>query len=72
MTQERFALAAARLAHFASALLGWRPDEFWHATPAEMAVAISPPGEADNAPDRALVEALMERFPDQERQMRNG
>ena len=29
---------AVELAGPASALLGWRPDEFWDATPAELAL----------------------------------
>jgi len=33
----RFADAAARLAGQAGALAGWRPDEFWRATPCELA-----------------------------------
>lgn len=57
--------AAARLAHAASMLLGWRPDEYWNATPAELALAITPPGEANEGPPRADIEALMARFPDQ-------
>ena len=32
--------SAARLAGLAGALLGWRPDEFWRATPAELAVVL--------------------------------
>ena len=32
-----FAEGAARLAGIAGALLGWRPDEFWRATPCELA-----------------------------------
>ena len=33
----RFADGAGRLAGLAGWLLGWRPDEFWRATPAELA-----------------------------------
>lgn len=32
-----FAEQAARLAGIAGALLGWRSDEFWQATPRELA-----------------------------------
>jgi uncharacterized phage protein (TIGR02216 family) len=35
-----FSAGAARLAGLAGALLGWRPDEFWNATPAELAAVI--------------------------------
>ncbi len=31
-----FAAAAGRLAGVAGWLLGWRPEEFWRATPAEL------------------------------------
>jgi len=58
---------AARLAGLAGAILGWRPAEFWTATPAELATII----DALNArepqitpPDRADINALMEMFPD--------
>ncbi|MEJ7933392.1 phage tail assembly chaperone [Sphingobium sp. AN558] len=33
---KRFAEDAARLAGVAGWLLGWRPHEFWRATPAEL------------------------------------
>jgi uncharacterized phage protein (TIGR02216 family) len=36
----RFADGAARLAGVAGWLLGWRPDEFWRATPAELAAVL--------------------------------
>jgi uncharacterized phage protein (TIGR02216 family) len=37
----RFAQGAARLAGVAGWLLGWRPDEFWRATPAELAAVLA-------------------------------
>jgi hypothetical protein len=57
--------SAARLAGLACAALGWRPDEFWRATPMELATVLSaltsdvPP--AAGADDLAR---LMEMFPD--------
>ena len=69
---ERFAAGAARLGHLASALLGWRPNEFWDSTPAELALAIAPPGEADGGLDRETIETLMKIFPDEESDRRNG
>lgn len=60
-----FVAAASRLAGLAGALLGWRPREFWNATPAELAAilsAMSPP--ANEAADQALVARLKEQFPD--------
>ena len=60
-----FSEAAARLAGVAGALLGWRPDEFWSATPAELAAVVGAmageAGEAMAPPDLAR---LMEMFPD--------
>lgn len=61
-----FSEAAARLAGLAGALLGWRPDEFWRATPAELAavlVALSGgPGAAPITTEELA--RLKERFPD--------
>jgi hypothetical protein len=38
-----FGAQALRLSGHAARLLGWRPDEFWHATPAELAAALGEP-----------------------------
>jgi hypothetical protein len=60
-----FAENAARIAGFAGALLGWRPDEFWRATPAELAgvvAALSPATEP--AANAATLTRLKELFPD--------
>jgi uncharacterized phage protein (TIGR02216 family) len=46
-------------------LLGWRPDEFWNATPAELELALHVPGAAADAPDQAMIEELRRRFPDE-------
>lgn len=59
----RFGESATRLAGAAAACLGWRPDEFWSATPAELAAALQVPGE-DEPPDRAIIDELRRRFPD--------
>lgn len=59
-----FSEAAGRLAGFAAALLGWRPDEFWTATPAELAAvltAMMPEGETASSDD---LQRLREMFPD--------
>jgi hypothetical protein len=59
-----FSEAAARLAGLAGALLGWRPDEFWKATPAELAAvfgAMAPDEASASADDLAR---LKEMFPD--------
>ena len=60
-----FSDGAARLAGLAGAVLGWRPEEFWRATPAELATVLSmlvgerPTMAADD------LGRLMEQFPDQ-------
>ncbi len=62
-----FGVAARRLAGAAATMLGWSPDTFWNATPAELCDALMPPGEAGEPPSRATIDALMTRFPDQRR-----
>lgn len=61
----RFSESAGRLAGIAGALLGWRPDEFWRATPAELAAVLEAlvPAAAE-APDRDELARLMAMFPD--------
>ncbi len=62
---ERFSESAARLAGLAGALLGWRPDDFWRATPAELGAVLGAiAGEDSDAASRSDLERLMERFPD--------
>ena len=66
--EPRFADGAARLAGMAGALLGWRPDEFWRATPAELGSvfkAMLP--SAETGPSAAEVERLRLLFPDEEK-----
>lgn len=60
-----FSEAAARLAGLAAALLGWRPDEFWRATPAELAAVLRAlAGEEAAGASRGDLARLMEMFPD--------
>jgi uncharacterized phage protein (TIGR02216 family) len=62
---ERFSESAERLAGLAGALLGWRPDDFWRATPAELGAVIEAMAGPEAAPAmRADLARLMERFPD--------
>ncbi len=60
-----FAEAAGRLAGFAGAVLGWRPDEFWRATPAELATIVRAiAGDASEPADAGTIARLKEVFPD--------
>ena len=60
-----FAEAAVRLAGLAGALLGWRPDEFWNSTPAELAAVLNALGGEDAEPASGPdLRRLMEMFPD--------
>ena len=46
-----FFKAAARLAGVAGWLLGWRPDEFWRATPAELEAVLRAAKGEEEPPD---------------------
>lgn len=60
-----FAVAAGRAAGLAGLLLGWRPAEFWDATPAELAAVLAA---ADQGGERPAggddLARLKEMFPD--------
>ncbi|PAX07008.1 phage tail assembly chaperone [Sphingomonas lenta] len=71
MSEGAFAPAAVRLAGLAGALLGWSPEAFWRATPAELgavvrALARNGAEEAEDAapPDARLIARMREEFPD--------
>jgi hypothetical protein len=55
---------AARLAAWAAARLGWRPADFWAATPAELRAALGLDLPVADPADRRLTARLMEQFPD--------
>ncbi len=55
------ALLAARVA---AALLGWRPDDFWAATPADLRNALGVEQAGDDPADASQLALLMEAFPD--------
>ncbi|MEN9683372.1 MAG: hypothetical protein RLZZ427_1123 [Pseudomonadota bacterium] len=57
---RQFGPGANRLAGLAARLLGWRPAEFWHATPAELAAVLAPEVDAASPLDRAELNRLME------------
>lgn len=60
-----FADAACRLAGQTARLLGWRPAEFWDATPAELHMVLRAfAGQDADVADHAQLCALMEQFPD--------
>lgn len=58
---EAFGAGALRLSGLAARLLGWRPEEFWSATPAELAATLSPLDPDARPMGRADLSRLMER-----------
>lgn len=60
-----FAANARRLAGYAGAVLHWRPDDFWAATPDELAAIFEAlAGDAPVPGGAAEIARLMEVFPD--------
>lgn len=60
-----FSAAAHRLSGLAGAMLGWRPDEFWGATPAELATVLAAmAGDVATPVLSGELRRLMEMFPD--------
>jgi hypothetical protein len=59
-----FAECAARLAGLAARALGWRPHEFWAATPAELALSLGGSEPAEAGPTRAQLLTMIERESD--------
>ena len=60
--ERGFGAQALTLAGVAARLLAWRPDEFWRATPAELASALHDEMVEPVAGDE--LGRLMEQFPD--------
>lgn len=56
-----FAETARRLSGVAARGLGWRPGEFWAATPAELAAVFEQPVGEPVPLSRGELDALMER-----------
>lgn len=48
----------------AASRLGWRPDEFWRCTPAELASSLQVQEAAVDPVAMELLEELRQRFPD--------
>ena len=62
---ERFADGVPRLAALSAQTLGWRPAEFWLATPAELAMSFADPSARAERPlSRTEFEHMMERESD--------
>jgi hypothetical protein len=66
MADGRLGRAAIALAGLMARVAGWRPDEFWAATPADVRAVLAGWVEADGDPpvDGTALAAMMERFPD--------
>jgi Phage tail assembly chaperone protein, TAC len=60
----RFGPGALRLSGLAAQLLGWRPAEFWAATPAELAATLAPAAPQTGPLTRADLNCLMEHDDD--------
>jgi hypothetical protein len=59
-----FRIEAIQLAGQTALLLGWRPDDFWNATPAELAAILKAFSPEIDAAGGATLAQLMELFPD--------
>lgn len=65
---DTFAPAALALCGLAARALGWRPGEFWAATPAELAACLGEPAAPVATPlGRPELARLMEGDPDGQR-----
>jgi len=59
---EQFGATALALGGVAARELGWRPDDFWRATPTELLTALAPaPGDAPATLDRTTLQRMMEQ-----------
>ncbi len=58
---RHFAPRAVRLAALAARALGWRPEDFWQATPAELALSLGQEGEGEAPPSRADILRMIEQ-----------
>lgn len=66
MADDRLGPAAIKLAGVMARVAGWRPDEYWAATPADVRAVLAGwvEVEADASFDGPALAAMMERFPD--------
>ena len=58
---SQFGQAASTLAGIAARALGWRPDEFWNATPADLVLALSDPQSSTETITRNELNHLLEQ-----------
>ena len=56
-----FGAGALRLCGVAARMFGWRPDEFWRSTPAELAATLAPYESGAQPFGRDDLNRLMER-----------
>lgn len=61
---ERLGPVAVTLAGVMARAFGWRPDEFWSATPADVAAVLGADQPEGAGFGRATLAAMMEAFPD--------
>lgn len=59
--KNRFAGQATKLAGIAARHLGWRPDDFWNVTPADLMLALCPPDEDAAMLSRDDLNTMLER-----------
>ena len=59
-----FVELAVRTAGQTTLLLGWLPDDFWNATPAELATILAALSPRGDAADGTTLTQLMKAFPD--------
>ena len=59
-----FCDCANQLGGKTAVLLGWKPDDFWNATPAELAAILTAFSPDAEIADSAILTQLMGRFPD--------
>jgi hypothetical protein len=68
-----FSDVARILAGQTALLLGWRPDDYWNSTPAELLTILNAtPRPAEGAADSSRLSALMQQFPDAPTEVTNG
>jgi hypothetical protein len=68
--EQAFAATALRLSGLAMAITGWRPDDFWRATPQELESLLGglhaalPPAAASGPATMTDLQKMQEHFPD--------